>query len=311
MTTGQVTILGIFAADMVFRAARLPLMGETLPGSGFALGCGGKGSNQAVAARRCGAPTHFISRIGQDVFGDMAMRLWTEAGIGTAHVTRVNEATGAAFIYVNENNGDNAIIVASGAAAGLGVADAEAAAPLIRSSAVFATQLEQPLAVAIRGLEIARSAGVLTVLNPAPAPATALPAALWQLCDLVTPNESEATAITGITVTDDASALAAAGRLRDRGARSAMITLGARGALLHSAQQSIFVDAIHAGSVVDTTGAGDAFNGGLFAALAAGLGLEAAARFATVAAGLSVTREGAAASMPARDEIDRFMKIGS
>jgi len=184
---GKVAILGVFVADTAYRATRMPRMGETIMGESFALGPGGKGSNQAVAAARQGAETTFISRLGRDAFADLALSTWAEAGV-TPAVARSDAATGAAFIYVDAATGDNAIIISPGAAAEISSADVEAAAEAIRTADVFMTQLEQPLDAARRGLEIAREAGATTVLNPAPA--AALHDALIATFDWLTPNES-------------------------------------------------------------------------------------------------------------------------
>jgi len=193
-----VAILGIFVADLAFRAGRLPAIGETIAGSGFAMGPGGKGSNQAVAAARVGAKVTFISKIGRDEFGASAKAAWAKDGIVARVVEIDTHPTGAAFIFVNDKTGANAIIVVPGAAATIGVADIEAAADAIRGVKVFVTQLEQPVAAARRGLEIARAAGVITVFNPAPA--EPVDDAIYALCDYVTPNETEAALLTGLTV---------------------------------------------------------------------------------------------------------------
>ncbi|SFJ02975.1 6-phosphofructokinase [Jannaschia pohangensis] len=302
----HIVVLGIFVADTTFRATRMPRMGETILGDGFALGPGGKGSNQAVAAGRAGADVRFISRIGRDTFGDMAMQVWRDAGVGTDAVIRGEDATGAAFIYVDSASGDNAIIVAPGAAGKLTPADIEAEADLIAGAAVFVTQLEQPMDVALSGLRIARAGGAITLLNPAPA--ATLPEGMLELCDYVTPNETEAEALSGVAVTDIDSARAAGDALLEKGVgRAALLTLGAQGSLFHSAEQSIHIPAMSAGPVVETTGAGDAFNGGFAAALAEGADPVTAARFACAVASLSVTRPGAAASMPTRAEVEALL----
>ena len=180
-------------------------------------------------------------------------------------------------------------------------ADVEAASDSIAAAKVFVTQLEQPLAAAIRGLEIAREAGVTTIFNPAPA--AKLPDAIYPLCDFIIPNETEATALTGLPVGNLDEARAAGDALLARGVGTALITLGARGALLHTRDQSILVDSFQAGPVVETTGAGDSFVGAFAAALAEGLPPATAARFGAAAAGLSVTRPGTAPAMPYRHEI--------
>ena len=298
---GRVVILGVFVADTSYRAARMPRMGETILGQGFALGPGGKGSNQAVAAARLGAEVHLISRLGDDAFAAMAMDTWGTAGVRAA-VTRDPESyTGAAFIFVDAASGDNAIIISPGAAARLGPADLEVQAELIRGASVFMTQLEQPLEAAVRGHEIARAAGVTTILNPAPA--RGLPDAVLGLCDWVTPNESEAAGLTGLPVGSVEAARVAADTLVARGAGGVVVTLGAQGALLHGGGVSEVVPAVSAGPVVETTGAGDAFNGGFAVGLAEGLPSVEAVRLGAAVAGISVTRPGTAPSMPTRDEV--------
>jgi ribokinase len=212
-----------------------------------------------------------------------------------------NSYTGAAYIFIEEATGNNAIIIAPGAAAKISVADVEAQAALISGAGVFITQLEQPMDAAMRALQIARAAGVRTILNPAPA--AILPDGMLALCDYVTPNESEAEALTGIKVVTVEDAIRAATALRGHGARAAIITLGDKGALYQNDQGSLHVPVISAGKVVETTGAGDAFNGGFAAALAAGIDPRAAVRFGCATAGISVTRAGTAPSMPSLAEI--------
>ncbi len=305
----QVTILGIFAADLSFRAARMPRIGETLMASGFAIGAGGKGSNQAVACARSGGQAGLLTRIGRDVFGEMALRTWQQAGVRIDGVeTSDQEATGTAFIFVDQASGLNAILVDPGAARTLDRAFVERARARIAGSRVFATQFEQPADVALHGLQIAREAGATTVLNPAPAPGTLLPDALWPLCDVVVPNEVEASMLTGIEVDGPQRAIEAADVLRAQGARNVIVTLGSQGVLLRSATLCLHLPPVVAGIVHDTTGAGDAFMGGLCTALAEGRTLADAAHFANTVAGISVTRPGTAASMPERGEIDRLLQ---
>lgn len=301
-----VAILGIFVADLAFRAGRLPGIGETIAGSGFKMGPGGKGSNQAVAAARVGAQVTFISKIGRDEFGANALTTWKKEGITPRVAETEDHPTGAAFIYVNDTNGDNAIIVVPGAAATITAQDVEQAADAIRNAAVFITQLEQPVAAAKRGLEIAKAAGTITIFNPAPA--ERFDDALYGLCDYVTPNESEASLLTGIEVKTVDDARRAGDIFLKKGVGTALITLGEAGALLHAKSQSVLVPAFKAGSVVETTGAGDAFNGGFAAALAEGASPLDAARFGAAVAGISVTRAGTAPSMPSRAEVDALLK---
>ncbi|MDJ1009645.1 MAG: ribokinase [Paracoccaceae bacterium] len=302
---GRVAILGVFVADCTFRAERQPKMGETLLGKSFALGPGGKGSNQAVAAARAGAEATFISKLGADAFADLARGIWGEAGVSPAVPVDSDSYTGAAYVFVDDDSGDNAIIICPGVAATISPDDLEREHATIAAADVFMTQLEQPLDAAMRGLEIARAAGTRTILNPAPA--ALLPDGMLGLCDIVTPNESEAEGLTGVAVSGIADAERAADALIAQGAGAAVITLGENGALYRNGSTSLHVPAMAAGPVVETTGAGDAFNGGFAAALAEGASPEAALRFGTATAAISVTRAGTAPSMPARSEIEALL----
>ncbi len=301
-----IAILGIFVADLAFRAGRQPVMGETLMGSGFKMGPGGKGSNQAVAAARAGGKVSFISRLGKDAFGDIAIATWKGEGIVPHVAIAADEPTGAAYIFVSDETGENAIIVVPGAAGGLSPKDVEAARSAIEGARVFVTQLEQPIDAARKGLEIARAAGAITVFNPAPA--AAVPPDIYALCDYVIPNETEAAALTGLSVDTEDEARKAGDALLSKGASNALITLGARGALLHTAQGSVLIPSFNAGKVVETAGAGDAFVGAFAAALAEGMEPAAAARFGCAAAGISVTRPGTAPAMPTRAEIEALLR---
>jgi ribokinase len=303
--TGPIVILGVFVADTAYRADRMPRMGETILGRSFALGPGGKGSNQAVAAAMAGGRVHFVTRLGRDPFADMARATWGKAGVVPEVTEDAESYTGAAYIFIEEATGNNAIIIAPGAAGRISVADVEARAALIGGASVFVTQLEQPIDAAVRGLQIARAGGARTILNPAPA--APLPAGMLGLCDFVTPNESEAEALTGIAVQTVADAEAAADALIAGGAGAAIITLGANGALYRAPGVSVHVPVMSAGPVVETTGAGDAFNGGFAAALARGADPVAAVRFGCATAGISVTRPGTAPSMPSLAEIEALL----
>lgn len=307
MSAGQqgVCILGIFVADLAFMGDRMPKIGETIAGSGFKMGPGGKGSNQSVAAARAGAKVTFISKIGRDTFGEVAQKTWATEAIKAEVGISDQDPTGVAFIYVNDKTGENAIIVYPGAAGTLSAADVDAHAASIRGAKVFVTQLEQPVAAAQRGLEIARAAGVTTVFNPAPA--ERFPDAFYPLCDYIAPNESEAAAIVGFQLDSMEAARRAGDAILAKGAKNALITLGERGALLHSKSGSVHVPAVSAGSVIDTAGAGDAFVGGFAAAIANGVAPAEAVRFGCTVAGISVTRRGTAPAMPSRAEIDALL----
>ncbi|MEO6922561.1 MAG: ribokinase, partial [Bryocella sp.] len=198
--SNKVFILGSFVADVAFRASRLPAWGETLMGNVFALGPGGKGSNQAVASARAGAKTQFMSKLGDDAFGQLARDIWKDAGVDASLTKNCGTATGAAAILIDDQRGENAIIIVPGACFTLTPEEVEAATDDIRSSTVFLTQLELPLAVVERGLELARAAGVPTILNPAPAPTQPLPESMIALADFIIPNETEAAILTGMPV---------------------------------------------------------------------------------------------------------------
>lgn len=300
-----VAVLGAFIADTAYRAERPPRIGETIIGNSFALGPGGKGSNQAVAASRLGSRVSMITKLGDDAFAEMAIRIWDEAGV-TPMITRdPDNYTGAAYIFIEEATGDNAIIVCPGVAMTLTPADVEARAEVIARADIFITQLEQPVDAAVRGLEIARKARVATILNPAPA--APLDDTVYPLCSYVTPNETETEALTGQPVTGPDDARAAAEIFLQKGAGAAIITLGEAGAYYHDGTVSEMVSAIDAGPVVETTGAGDAFNGGFAVALARGADPVEAVRFGCAVAAISVTRAGTAPSMPALDEVEALL----
>lgn len=303
-----VCILGIYVADLAFRAARQPAMGETILGSSFVMGPGGKGSNQTVATARAGAKVTFITKLGKDDFGDRALAMYASEGASVLADQVTDNSTGAAYIFVQDGTGQNAIIVVPGAAGTISAADVEKHRAAIEGAAVFMTQLEQPISAAVRALEIARAAGTTTIFNPAPA--APLDDAIYTLCDYCTPNESEASMLTGVEVTDLASARKAADVLLAKGVGTALITLGGNGSLLHGKGQSVHIPVFSVGKVVDTTGAGDAFNGGFAAALARGASPLEAARFGSATAGISVTRPGTAPSMPSRAETEALLAKG-
>ena len=236
----------------------------------------------------------------------MALSLWEKSGI-TPHVTQYSDSyTGAAYIFIEDETGNNAIIVSPGAAANINDEDITANKELIRGSKVFMTQLEQSLHAAGTALSFAKGGGAITILNPAPA--QPLGEDILKLCDFVTPNEIEAEQITGIPVKSINDAEIAAGKLLEKGADSAVITLGEQGALFKDNNQVIHQPSYEVGPVVETTGAGDAFNGGLAVALAEEMPIDKALRFACATASISVTRQGTAPSMPDRNEIEALLK---
>ncbi|MFI5233789.1 MAG: ribokinase [Gemmatimonadales bacterium] len=298
----RIAILGTFVADLAFRADRLPGWGETVLGTSFRMGPGGKGSNQAVAAARLGVNVSIISKVGLDQFGNLARRTWADERIDTRFVVDTSEyETGTSTITVHEITGDNAIVVVPGSGYRITRDEVELARDVIAESAIFMTCLELPMDVVRFGLALAMGCGVPTILNPAPA--QVLPADIYPLCDYFTPNESEATRLTGVMVSSPETAEHAADVLLARGARQVIVTLGEGGALLKTANIVEHVQAFNAGPAVETTGAGDAFNGGLAVALAEGSGVLDAVRFGCAAAAICVTRHGTSPAMPRRDEV--------
>jgi ribokinase len=306
MPEKSVTVMGSFVADLTFRTQQLPSWGQTMLGSEFRLGPGGKGSNQAVAAARLGARVTFITMLGRDPFGDLARKTYEAEGIDARFCFETEQATGAASIVVHATKGENAIVVVPGAGFHLTTADIDRAAPSIGQSSIFMTQLELTLPIVEYGLALARSFGVPTILNPAPA--LELPERIYPLCDYFTPNESEAAGLIGKPVSDIKDAERAADVFLSRGVRNVVITLGAQGAVVKNGGVTRHVPAIDAGPVVETTGAGDAFNGGLAVGLAEGMDLVEATRFGCAVAGISVTRYGTAPSMPRRGEVDALLQ---
>lgn len=302
----KITILGIYVVDVAFFAPRLPRIGETILGDDFRAGPGGKGGNQAVAAARAGGDVAFVTRVGDDDFGRQARAPWAADGIDTRFVTASDSApTGAAFIFVDSATGDNAIIVSPGAARELTIEQVRPAIAALAAGDVFMTQLEAPLPTVVAALAEAKARGATTILNPAPA--APLPDAVYRDCDLFTPNESEAAALAGFPVDGPDAAACAAAVFLAKGVGAVAVTLGAAGVLLKTPATTVLVPGFTVPEVVDTTGAGDAFNGGLAAALAEGMPLEAAVRFGNAVGALSVTRRGAAPAMPTRAEIDAML----
>lgn len=301
---GRVAILGVFVADTSFRANRMPRVGETILGRSFALGPGGKGSNQAVAAGKLGADVSIITRLGRDDFGKMALQTWKNANVKSNVILDPEGHTGAAFIFIDNQTGDNAIIISPGTADQISLIDIQNNKDLISGSDVFMTQLEQPIDVALAGLKLAKQHGKITILNPAPA--AQLQPDIFALCDYITPNETEAEALTGVKVETEGDAERAAEVFVDLGVKTPIVTMGEKGAYLH---EFGIVPALSVGPISETTGAGDAFNGGLATALSEGKTSIDAVRFGCVAASISVTRAGTAASMPSRKEVEKIIRL--
>ncbi len=305
-TEPHITVMGSFVVDLMARAPHLPQTGETVKGDGFKTGPGGKGSNQGVAAQRAGAEVDMITKLGTDAFSRIALDSFRSEGMHTRFVMQdPGQATGAALIMVDDVTGDNKIVVTLGACAHITDADIEAAREAIETSAVLLTQLETNLDAMEKAVGIAASAGVTVILNPAPV--AQVSDKLLQQVDILTPNEVEASILSGVSIKNARDAAAAARILVARGARNVIITLGSRGVLAMTGEEERFIPSLKV-DCVDTTGAGDAFSGALATAIAEGQDLLAAAEFANVAAALSVTKLGTAPAMPRREEIDQALR---
>jgi ribokinase len=306
MPIAPIIVIGSSNTDMIVRTDRIPRPGETLLGGEFLTAAGGKGANQAVAAARAGGDVVFVARIGKDSLGEQALAGWAKEGIDTTHVSRDPAApSGVALIFVAKN-GENSIAVAGGANQNLSTAQVRKSASAIRRAGTLLMQLETPLETVLAAAEIAAKAGVRVILNPAPA--QALPPELLKCLTYLTPNETEAELLTGMTVRNAKDAAKAAAVLQKTGARNVIITLGAKGAYMAAEDGTCALVPAFTVQSVDTTAAGDTFNGALAVALGEGRTLLQAVRFANAAAAISITRLGAQPSTPKRSEIEKLMK---
>lgn len=301
----RVVVVGSSNTDMVLRVPRIPRPGETVLGSGFSMAAGGKGGNQAVAAARAGGRVTFVARVGDDIFGERALAGFGKDRIDARFVSGTPGASSGIALIDVDDRGENSISVASGANALLSVADIERAAGAFAAADIVLVQLESPIETVEAAVRAAGENGVPVILNPAPA--RPLDEALLARVSVLTPNESEAELLSGTAVRDDAGVRDAAARLRARGPRTVVVTLGERGVFASAPEFEAFLPAFRV-EAVDTTAAGDIFNGALAVALGEKRPLPDALRFAQAAAALSVTRPGAQPSAPARAEIEAFME---
>jgi ribokinase len=305
MTAKTILVIGSSNTDLIIKLDRIPRPGETVIGSRFVSAAGGKGANQAVAASRTGGKVAFVARVGSDDMGERAIAGFVRDGIDVRRVIRDRaQPSGVAFIFVGKD-GENSIAVASGANDQLSPADVKKAGKLLREASILLLQLETPLKTVQAAVQLAASAGVKVLLNPAPA--RALPDKLLKHVYLLTPNETEAELLTGLGVRNPGAASKAADALLARGVENVIITMGARGAYVAGPGIRQLIPAYKV-KAVDTTAGGDVFNGALAVALAEGKSLIEAAQFATAAAAISVTRLGAQTSAPTRQEILRFLR---
>ncbi len=300
----SICVFGIFVDDICFFADSIPVAGQTILGDKYIIGPGGKGSNQAIAAARAGGEVSFISKVGKDNYADLAISLYKDTGINfDGLVIQENESTGSAGILINRKTGENAINVVPGAAGTIGKNLIDKNLNIIKNSKIFLTQLETPKDVTLYALKEAKSQNCITILNPAPS--REIPDDYFQYVDFFTPNETEASFYLNKLVKNEDDCKVAGNFFLEKGVKNILITLGEKGCYFKNSDEEFLIPASNLNKpVVDTTGAGDAFNGALSVALSQNKSYKQSIEFANLVAGISVTREGAANSMPTKKEIE-------
>ena len=299
----NICVFGIFVADLCFFSDNIPIKGQTILGKKHIIGPGGKGSNQAIAAARSGGKVSFITKLGKDNYSDLAISLYKEAKINFDGIQfdPIN-STGAAGIMINENTGENAINVVPGAAGTIDKKMIDDCLPIIKKSKIFLTQLETPKDATFYALEKAKECGATTILNPAPA--SAFSKDFFKLIDFFTPNETEASFYLNKNIESEKDCIEAGKEFLDMGVKNILITLGDKGSFFKNENEEFLVPAKKLNNpVIDTTGAGDAFNGAFCVGLSENKNYKKSIEFASLVAGISVTKEGAANSMPNLNEI--------
>ena len=292
----DISVLGIFVADISFSGSRIPAVGETILGDKYNVGPGGKGCNQAIAIARLGGKVNFISKIGNDNYGQLALNTLKKNNIGTTNVIQDKDLqTGVAGILVDKNSGKNAINVIAGAPSTLKISEINKQINVIKNSKIFLTQLEVPKNVTLHCLKTAKQNGCLTILNPAPA--SEITKEFYDHIDYFTPNETEAEFYTGIKINNENGAKQASNKLINLGIKKVIITLGDKGLFYSDGKEEIYLKA-NSVKTVDTTGAGDAFNGGLAFGLLKEKPILECLTFANKVAGISTTKIGAGDAMP-------------
>lgn len=296
-----IAIFGSINMDLVVRAPHIPAPGETILGSDFVTVPGGKGANQAVAVAQLGGDATLIGAVGDDAFGNELSTSLQRYGVNVQYVQRLQGSSGVALITIDER-GENSIVVASGANMRMSSAILDHVDLTLAQSSHLLCQLEVSYELVIAAMQLAKRRGVTTILDPAPAPTSTLPAEFYAAADIITPNEQETYQLTGILPSDETNARAAAQRLHERGATHVIIKRGAHGVLWSHAGQTLAVPAFKV-AVVDTVAAGDCYNGALACALARGEAMPSALRYAAAAAAIAVTRHGAQQAMPRHAEV--------
>ena len=302
----SICVFGVFVADLCFFADKIPIKGETVLGKNHIVGPGGKGSNQAIAAARLGGNVNFITKIGDDQNAKMALKLYKEAGINTDSIIQdPNQSTGVAGIMINEKTGDNAINIVPGAAGSISNEDIDNNIEFIKKSEIFLTQLETPKDVTSYALNRAKETGSITIFNPAPA--SDIKESDFKCIDYFTPNETEASFYLGKKVESKTEIEESAKIFLEKGVKNIIITLGPKGLYFANSEESFFIDVYSLkDKVIDTTGAGDAFNGAFAYALSNKLKIKDALEFSNKVAAISTTKAGAANAMPNLDEVEVY-----
>mgnify|MGYP001358026024 CR=1 FL=1 len=296
----DISVLGIFVADISFSGPKIPSVGETILGDSYNIGPGGKGCNQAIAISRLGGKVNFISKLGNDDYGKLAIGKLKKDNIDTSNIIISDKyKTGVAGIHIDRNTGKNAITVVRGAPSSLTVSEIDT--NLIKQSKIFLTQLEIPIEVTLHCLKAAKEYGLVNILNPAPA--CKLSDDFYRLIDYFTPNETEAEFYTGIKIKDENDAKKSAHKLLNLGIRKVIITLGEKGLFFSDGKEEISIKAT-SDKAIDTTGAGDAFNGALAFGLSQKKSIRTCLEFANKVAGLSTTKLGAGDGMPFIKDIE-------
>ena len=299
----SICVLGIFVADLCFFSDSIPIKGQTILGKKHIIGPGGKGSNQAIAAARSGGKVSFITKLGKDNYSDLAISLYKKAKINFDGIQfdPIN-STGAAGIMINEKTGENAINVVPGAAGTIDEKMIDDCLPIIKKSKIFLTQLETPKDATFYALKKAKECGATTILNPAPA--SAFSKDFFRLIDFFTPNETEASFYLNKNIESEKDCIEAGQEFLDMGVKNILITLGDKGCFFKNENEEFLIPAKKLNNpVIDTTGAGDAFNGAFCVGLSENKNYKKSIEFASLVAGISVTKEGAANSMPNLSEI--------
>jgi len=301
----KIAIVGSYVADIMARTPHLPSLGETVKGSFFRIGAGGKGFNQAIASAKAGNKPLFITKIGNDHFGKMAIDMLHENGMDTSQIIiSPTENTGIALISVDEQSGQNEIIVVPGASGTFSTEDIGKSLHSLKDFDFLLVQLEINNDATLELIKQAKNLHINTILNPAPV--QEIQDSLYDGLFLISPNEVEAQQLSGLSYNNDSDCTLIAEYFLKKGVQNVVITLGKRGAYLNTGKNEYFIDNYKV-PVVDTTGAGDAFNGGLLAGLSKGMSVVSAFRYANVVANLSITKTGTSNSMPDEIEINEFI----